>query len=57
MSKALGMTDTFVGASRAFIMIVSLGCIENNEIVIMWVTGISPVYIVCFARKSSCSLK
>ena len=44
ISKALGMTDTFSDTSRAFIMIVSLGCVVNNEGVIMRVTGVIPVY-------------
>lgn len=41
--QALGMSDTFSDTSRAFAIIVCLGCIENNEIVIMWVTGKKPV--------------
>ncbi len=44
VSKALGMTDTFVSTSRAFIMIVRLGYVVNNEDVIMCVTGMIPVY-------------
>jgi len=50
VSKALGMTDTFVGTSRAFIMIVGLGYVVNNEDVIMRVTGTEPVYTRFFER-------
>jgi len=44
ISKALGMTDTFSDTSRAFIMIVGLAYVVNNEDVIMRVTGTEPVY-------------
>lgn len=38
------MTDTFSGTSRAFIMIVGLGCVVNNDDSIMRVTDAIPVY-------------
>ncbi len=38
------MSYTVVSISRAFIMIVSLGCVVNNEGVIMRLTGTCPVY-------------
>ena len=43
ISKALGVTDTFSDTSRAFIMIVGLGCVVNNDGVIMCITGKKPV--------------
>lgn len=43
ISKALGVTDTFSDTSRAFIMIVELECVVNNDGVIMCITGKKPV--------------
>ena len=50
ISKALGVTDTFSDTSRAFIMIVGLGCAVNNDGVIMCVTGMMPVDTRFFER-------
>ena len=42
--KALEMLDIIASSSRAFIMIVGLGYVVNNDGSIMRVTGAIPVY-------------
>lgn len=44
INKALGMTDTFSGISRAFEIIQDLVSVINVEDMNMRVTGMKPVY-------------